>query len=187
MRFKPFHTHGFSHVPSRSYSPEGKLRKPPSFRVSTPVKTPAIIQAAFVSAALALTLVVGGQAHAAPVTALDGALLDLSSTSEAAPDWIVKQSDNICGLKNARQLSNPGKVDFASLYASTPEAKKIKRDGIDPESPEGNRLRVSATERIGKAAAQVMSDRGLCSIWKSIRSRTGRAPQDVTETVRGLL
>lgn len=157
------------------------------------MNTQAIIQAALAGAALAFAVTAGGHAEAAEMTLIDGAFPSAASPSSgfstvvSAPDWIVKKSDNICGLKNARQLSNPGKVDFASLYASTPEVKQIKRDGIDPESPEGNRLRVAATERIGKAAAKVMGDRGLCSIWKDIRSRSGRAPQDVTESVRAQL
>lgn len=103
------------------------------------------------------------------------------------PDWVVKQSDNICGLTNARQLSNPGVVDFSSLYDSTPEARKIKDEGIDPNSPEGSQLRVAAIDRIRKACEQVMNDRGLCSVWKSIKSRTGQTPTDITEKVRDLL
>jgi hypothetical protein len=143
--------------------------------------------------ALILALAAGGQPVMGSAGQLDGALpteesASLSVVSKlAAPDWIVRQSDNICGLKNARQLSNPGKVDFSSLYDSTPEAKKIKRDGIDPNSPEGSQLRAAAYERIRKACEQVMTDRSLCSVWKSIRSRSGKAAQDVTETVRGLL
>ncbi len=119
----------------------------------------------------------------------DGALPSayaLSAESNA-PDWVVKQSDNICGLTNARQLSNPGVVDFTSLYDSTPEAKKVKDEGIDPNSPEGSQLRAAAIERIRKACEQVMNDRGLCSVWKSIKSRTGQTPTDVTDKVRDLL
>lgn len=97
------------------------------------------------------------------------------------------QSDNICGLKKARQLSNPGKIDFKSLYDSTPEAKKIKKDGIEESSPEGSQLKAAAYERIRKASVTVMNDRSLCSVWKKISSRSGKNVTDVTESVRALL
>ncbi len=148
------------------------------------------LKTAAAGSALVLAFLVGGQPVSGQVVQLDGALPTEESaiaTFLTAPDWVVRQADNICGLKNARQLSNPGKVDFPSLYASTPEAKKIKRDKIDPNSPEGSQLRAAAFERIRKACEQVMNDRALCSVWKSIRSRSGKVAQDVTETVRGLL
>jgi len=151
------------------------------------------LKTAAAGAALVLAFMASGLPVSGQVVQLDGALPTEESatasllTVPAAPDWVVRQADNICGLKNARQLSNPGKVDFASLYASTPEAKKIKRDKIDPNSPEGSQLRAAAFERIRKACEQVMNDRALCSVWKSIRSRSGKVAQDVTETVRGLL
>ena len=130
-----------------------------------------------------LALGVGGPTHA--LAAADGALpMTEDATQAQAPDWIVVQADNICGLKNARQLSNPGKVDFASLYDSTEEAKKIQREGIDPASPEGSRLRAAAFERIRKACQKVMTDQSLCSVWKDIRSRSGRAATDITASVR---
>lgn len=151
------------------------------------------LKAALTGTALVLALSAGGQPVQSSAAQLDGALPTEESASRlvssdfVASDWIVRQADNICGLKNARQLSNPGKVDFASLYDSTPEAKKIKKEGIDPNSPEGSQLRAAAYERIRKACEQVMRDRSLCSVWKSIRSRSGKTAQDVTETVRGLL
>jgi hypothetical protein len=122
------------------------------------------------------------------VASLDGALPKDEYASEiAAPDWVVVQSDNICGLKKARQLSNPGQVDFQSLYDSTAEAKKIKKEGISESSPEGTQLKAAAYERIRKASVQVMNDRSLCSVWKKISSRSGKAISDVTENVRGQL
>lgn len=135
----------------------------------------------------ALSLVAPGMLAQSPDGALPSASVDALLSEVTLPDWIVKQSDNICGLTNARQLSNPGVVDFSSLYDSTPEARKIKDEGIDPNSPEGSQLRAAAFERIRKAAVQVMNDKGLCSVWKKIRSRSGNAPTDITESVRGLL
>jgi hypothetical protein len=122
------------------------------------------------------------------VPALDGALPSDEYTFESpAPDWIVVQSDNICGLKKARQLSNPGKVDFTSLYDSTEEAKRIKKEGIDESSPEGSQLRAAAYERIRIASVAVMNDRSLCSVWKKISSVSGQTITDVTESVRAKL
>ena len=142
------------------------------------------LQAAALCALGCLAISASGPGVVAAAT--DGAL-PVTEDATLAPDWIVKQSDNICGLKNARQLSNPGKVDFPSLYDSTEEAKQIKRDGIDPTSPEGSRLRAAAYERIRKACQKVMTDQSLCSVWKSIRSRSGKTATDITETVRAEL
>lgn len=144
-----------------------------------------VIKAAAIGALVSLA------AFASPsavVPALDGALPSDEYTSESiSQDWIVVQSDNICGLKKARQLSNPGKIDFKSLYDSTPEAKKIKKDGIEESSPEGSQLKAAAYERIRKASVTVMNDRSLCSVWKKISSRSGKNVTDVTESVRALL
>ena len=144
-----------------------------------------------VSKAAAIGAFVTLAAFAGPndgVASLDGALPKDEYASEiAAPDWVVVQSDNICGLKKARQLSNPGQVDFQSLYDSTEEAKKIKKDGIDENSPEGSQLKAAAFERIRKASVQVMNDRSLCSVWKKISSSSGQTISDVTESVRGQL
>ncbi|MFT5080507.1 MAG: hypothetical protein ACI9D0_000270 [Bacteroidia bacterium] len=144
-----------------------------------------------VSKAAAIGAFVTLAAFAGPssvVASLDGALPKDEYASEiTAPDWVVVQSDNICGLKKARQLSNPGKVDFQSLFDSTEEAKKIKKDGIDLSSPEGSQLKSAAYERIRKASVKVMNDRSLCSVWKKISSRSGKAISDVTESVRGQL
>jgi len=145
------------------------------------VKLYKTLQAAALCALGCLAISAGGPGLAPAAT--DGAL-PTTEDATLAPDWIVKQSDNICGLKNARQLSNPGKVDFPSLYDSTEEAKKIKREGIDPASPEGSRLRAAAYERIRKACQGVMTDQSLCSVWKDIRSRSGKVATDITETVR---
>ena len=157
------------------------------------MKQPRIVtKAAAIGALVILAASAGSGAvvSAAPANTagLDGALPIVERTSEVqAHDWVVTQADNICGLKKARQLSNPGKVDFPSLYASTAEAKKIKSDGIDPNSPEGSQLRAAAYERIRKASVKVMNDRSLCSVWKKISSRSGKTVQDVTESVRALL
>jgi hypothetical protein len=150
------------------------------------VKNPRIvIKAAAIGALVTLA------AFASPgagMPALDVALpSDEYSSDSTSQDWVVVQSDNICGLKKARQLSNPGKVDFQSLFDSTDEAKKMKRDGIDESSPEGSQLKAAAFESIRKASVTVMNDRSLCSVWKKISNKKGTAITDVTESVRALL
>ena len=55
-------------------------------------------------------------------------------------EWIVEAGDSVCGVSEARQIKKPGVVDFDYLVGITAEAKKIKRDKIDPNSAEGIRL-----------------------------------------------
>ena len=47
-------------------------------------------------------------------------------------DWLLRTSDNVCGLRDANQLTNPAVIDFDSALAATPEMKKIESQGIDP-------------------------------------------------------
>ena len=53
--------------------------------------------------------------------------------------YVVNKSDNICGLDQPRQLTNPAVVDYDTLLAATPEAKKIAKDKIDPKSSQASR------------------------------------------------
>lgn len=123
-----------------------------------------------------LSLVIGGFVSARP-----------SHHAPPAPDsadWIAEPSDNICGIADLRKLSNPARVDYDSLFESTPEMKELRRDRIDPGSARGKQLRRAANELITKAAEMVRRARGHCGVWKAIRHRDGRAIPDVTEEVR---
>jgi len=98
-------------------------------------------------------------------------------------DWIVNSADNICGLRDPRQLSNPAKVSYEKLHKATPEIRKMTREGIDPESAEGIQLNQQAVDRVTKACKAVMTERGNCSVWKKIRHKDGRAITDLTTSV----
>ena len=106
------------------------------------------------------------------------------SLEVVAPGWIVRSGDNICGLNDAKKLSNPGKVRYSELRAATPEMKKIKDKNIDPNSPEGIQLKQAAADRVRKAAAAIQSERGHCSVWKKIRHRDGRTITDLTALIK---
>lgn len=101
--------------------------------------------------------------------------------------YIVNKSDNICGLDQPRQLTNPAVVDHAALMAATPEAKKIKKDKIDPASSEGIMLLSKGRSRVLKACEAVRQSRGHCSVWKSIKRRNKKSVSDITDSVKRLL
>ncbi len=106
-----------------------------------------------------------------------------SSTSAPDSDWIVEEADNICGLSDPRALSEPAKVDYGQVWDATPEIKKLKRDGIDPQSPAGISLQQKATDRIREACDDVREAEGHCSVWKKIRHKDGRKIADITKEV----
>lgn len=124
-----------------------------------------------------LSFVLGGFLSAAP------------SETDAFPastgeTWIVKPSDNICGIADPKKISNPAKVDYDFLFEATPEIKEMRRERIDPASARGKQLRRAANELITKGAELVRRSRGHCGIWKAIRHVDGRSIPDVTEDVR---
>ena len=103
----------------------------------------------------------------------------------APSDWVVRPTDNLCGLRDPEQLSNPAELDFERCLAGTPEMKKVKKDGIRPDSPEGIQLRTEAVDRLRKAANTVRQAGGYCSVWKSIEHADGRRIPDLTSRVLG--
>lgn len=133
-------------------------------------------------AALAAGLLLGLLPMAAPAAARTQADSPVLA-EEGGSGWIVEEADNICGVRTARQITNPAKVHYRTLLDATPEIQEMKRKGLDKESPEGQLLYNAAVDRISRAAERVMSDRGYCSIWKRIRHRDGRVVPDVTEAV----
>jgi hypothetical protein len=133
--------------------------------------------------ALSLTLI-------APATALRSALPGApESTADALQQrgWIAAASDNICGLRDLKQLSNPARVDFEALLAATPELVKIAKDNIDPASAEGIQLRQAGIDRVTRASEALRAEVGYCSVWKAIRHSDGRSVPDVTESVKAKL
>ncbi len=104
----------------------------------------------------------------------------------AARDWSAKAEDNICGLRDLAQVSNPVVIDFQACLDATPEMKKIKAEKIDPKSPDGIRLTTEATNRVTQACESVQKANGYCSVWKSIKHKDGRAITDVSSQVTAL-
>jgi hypothetical protein len=107
--------------------------------------------------------------------------------SETTPAWIANPGDCICGLDDPRLVSNPALVDYARVLNATPEMKKMRDKGIDPNSPAGIQLKSQATDRVRGAADKVRAQNGYCSVWKAIRHRDGRVVPDVTALVTTLL
>lgn len=118
-------------------------------------------------------------AHVAPVAVQDAAV--------PGRDWILKSGDNICGLKEASQISSPAVVDWQALLDATPEMKKLRDQKIDANSPEGIQLTNDATNRVTQACETIRAQQGHCSIWKTIRHKDGRAVSDVTDLVKAQL
>ena len=126
---------------------------------------------------LALALV--GPAHAA-------ATITEVSVVRPGPEsggWVAKAEDNICGITSLKRVSKPAKVDYEEVLDATPQMKKIKREGIDPDSVEGKALRKAARTLITKTCQAVRKARAHCSVWKAISHRDGRKVPDVTEAV----
>lgn len=98
-------------------------------------------------------------------------------------DWVLRTADNICGLRDANQLTHPGLIDFEACLAATPEMKRIASQGIDPKSAEGIQLRNAAVTRVTNAAEAVRAAGGYCSVWKEIRHKDGRAIDDLSNRV----
>ena len=100
--------------------------------------------------------------------------------------WQVDKGDNICGLDDARQLSNPVVVDYDRLLAATPEMKRLKDEKIDANSSEGIQLRQKAVDRIREKCEALRVQKGYCSVWKAIRHSDKRTVTDVTDSVIAL-
>jgi hypothetical protein len=104
-----------------------------------------------------------------------------------ATGWICDRADSICGLDDPKMLSSPAKIDYDALYKATPEYKKIRDDKIDPNSSEGIQLRQRAVDRIREKTESIRSQKGYCSVWKTIRHQDGRSVPDITDQVKALL
>jgi hypothetical protein len=132
----------------------------------------------------ALLFVAGLVASSPTAAPLDGTR-DVQGLAAAESSWIVKRTDNIVGLKDANQLSNPAVINFKRCLAATPEMKKMKKDGIGPDSPEGIRLRSTGVNRVTRAANTVRKAGGYCSVWKKVKHKDGRRIPDLTTRVVG--
>lgn len=105
----------------------------------------------------------------------------------ATAGWKGKKTDNICGIDDLKKVSNPAEVDYPDLMASTPQMKRIEKDGIDPESPQGKILRQEAVRLITKTCEVVRRQKGYCGIWKAIAHEDARSITDATGYVKAEL
>ncbi|MBK8178290.1 MAG: hypothetical protein IPK67_05220 [Planctomycetes bacterium] len=134
-----------------------------------------------------------GLAFSAALLGGTGAQAAPHGSSQAGPalpgarDWILKAENNICGLSDAAQLSNPVVVDFQVLLDATPEYKKMKDQKISATSPEGIKLNNEAVNRIATQCETLRASNGYCSVWKEIKHKDGRAITDITDQVKALL
>ena len=121
---------------------------------------------------------------AGPLTAQDTVLPRLAAALEGK--WVADKDDNICGISDLRKISNPGVVDYDELWDATPEIKKLKKEGIDPDSAEGKALRNKAKTRITKACQKIQGEKGLCGVWKKISHTGSKQATDITSSVKKL-
>ena len=122
-----------------------------------------------------------------------GALKGIEATahsSEAAPQeaslaskYLVEASDNICGLRIPRALTQPASVDYALLLRLTPECRQIQREHLPPGSPKRLLLLKEAKDRILKLCERARSETGACSVWKNISRRDGRPVTNLTARI----
>lgn len=117
------------------------------------------------------------------VPALDA--LAPQSQTEPGPEegWIVKKGDHVCGISDAKKISNPAKVDYQRCLEATPPWKELQDEGIDPESPQGKALRAKAVRMVAKAAEKVREAQAFCSVWKKVEHSDGRAVADASDDV----
>ncbi|MEO0652026.1 MAG: hypothetical protein AAFZ65_15240 [Planctomycetota bacterium] len=97
--------------------------------------------------------------------------------------WVASDSDHICGIQVPSHISNPATIDLNRALAATEEMRRMKRDGINPNSARGKALKNAAQRRVRDAATTVKDNLGHCSVWKAIRHSDGRTVADVTDQV----
>ena len=115
---------------------------------------------------------------------------ELASDAAPAPagTWKARATDNICGFSDLRMVSNPATVRFDSLLKKTPEMKKLKRDRIEPDSPEGIQLRNQARKRVTTACEATRVTHSHCSVWRAIRNSDPEVKaRDITALVEAKL
>jgi len=107
--------------------------------------------------------------------------------ADVTAGWQVAPDDHIAGLSDAKTLSNPAFVDYDDLLRATPEMKRLRKDGIDPNSAEGIQLTTAGQSRVQRACQSAMNSDGYCSIWQAISHSDGRSVADATATAKRAL
>ncbi len=132
---------------------------------------------------VASSLVMGGILSTATAGPPEPAAAGVAVREAPEDGWIVKKADHVCGISDAKKVSNPAKVDYQECLDASPPMKKMKEEGIDPDSPEGKALRAKAVRIVAKAAEEVRERLSHCSVWKKIEHSDGRAVPGITEEV----
>ena len=101
---------------------------------------------------------------------------------DSAIEWVAEAEDNICGLSDLRMIRQPGVVDWVSLMNATSEMKKIKREGIKKDSPEGILLITKAEGKCRTACVKQMRKTKVDSMWKRI-THESKLPWEQTDAV----
>ena len=97
--------------------------------------------------------------------------------------WVAALDNNLCGLRDLNQLSNPAKLNYKRCLDATPEMKRVRKEGIKLTSPEGIQLKNAAATRVSTAASTIRKAGGFCSVWKAIKHNDGRKVSDITARV----
>jgi len=122
--------------------------------------------------------------RAATVESVERVLAERNDDDGRGTPYVVDKKDNICGLNEPKQLSNPAKVDYDELLSATPEVLRMKKEKIDKDSAEGIQLLNQAESRVLKACQAVREAEGHCSVWKDIKRREGQKIPDLTSKVK---
>tara|TARA_R100000458_G_C8261391_1_gene236872 strand:+ start:1370 stop:1801 length:432 start_codon:yes stop_codon:yes gene_type:complete len=101
---------------------------------------------------------------------------------DSAIEWVADAEDNICGLSDLRMIRQPGVVDWVALMEETSEMKKIKREGIKKDSPEGILLITKAEGKCRTACVKQMRKTKVDSMWKRI-THESKLPWEQTDAV----
>jgi len=131
-------------------------------------------------AALLAAVLTAGVAAAAPQSEVEAPAV----LGQPVSDWVVKSEDNVCGVSQARQITNPAKVDYEKLMSATAEMKELKREGIKRDSARGQTLVTKARDKVRQASKAVMNEKGHCSVWKKITHKKGTAVTDITSAIK---
>lgn len=123
----------------------------------------------------------------AGVPVVDSFVGEVTRVADLDVGWQTRTEDHIAGLSDAKNLSNPARVDYDDLMSATPEMKQMRKDRIDPNSAEGVQLTTAAQSRVQRACQALMAQDGHCSIWKTITHSDGRSVTDATAAAKRLL
>jgi hypothetical protein len=116
------------------------------------------------------------------VTACLPPVMEHTFMVDPAIEWVAEAQDNICGLSDLRMIRQPGVVDWIALMDSTSEMKKIKREGIRKDSPEGILLITKAEGKCRTACVKQMRKTKVDSMWKRI-THESKLPWEQTDSV----